>query len=38
MDQDGDDNLVKQFAAPLDNVEMTIRYWVEGAGENGASH
>jgi hypothetical protein len=38
INENGDYNFVKQFAATLDNVQMTVSYGIERTGVDGAAH
>jgi hypothetical protein len=38
VDEDADDYLVEEFAAALDDVQMTVGDRVERTGVDGASH
>lgn len=38
VDDDGDDDLVEEVAAATDDVEVTVRDGIEGAGIDGTSH
>ena len=38
VDQYADDYLVKEFAAALDNIQMTVGDRIKGAGVDGAPH